>query len=195
MANKTLPTPEELRKILRYEPDTGKLFWVKKEPHMINSENSDTRVRISRNWNARYQGKETFTSVSKRGPLTGCVGCKKLYAHRVAWVIYHGEWPKGEIDHINGNQLDNRIANLRDVSSSVNSQNTKIYSSNKSGHHGVWWDADRKKYQTFITKDGKRKSLGRFSRLTDAIQARKEAETDLGFHKNHGRATPFQAGQ
>lgn len=48
----------------------------------------------------------------------------KVYkAHRLAWFYIYGAWPIKEIDHKNGNKLDNRINNLRDVSRTLNAQN------------------------------------------------------------------------
>lgn len=194
MAKKPLPCPTVLRQQLRYEPETGKLFWRTKRPWMVACQRESTRVRIAKNWNARYSGAEAFPTIGQRGALTGSVNTKRLYAHRVAWAIYHGAWPVGEVDHINGNQLDNRMENLRDVTSSENSQNTSVYSSNKTGHHGVWWDAARNKYQAYITKEGKRTRLGRFAKIEDAIAAREAAEEKLGFHANHGRLKTTQLG-
>lgn len=50
----------------------------------------------------------------------------RLYlAHRLAWMLTYGGWPLGDIDHINGDRADNRIANLRDVTRSINQQNLK----------------------------------------------------------------------
>lgn len=48
-----------------------------------------------------------------------------IRAHRLAWVLAHGEWPTELVDHINGDRADNRLANLRDVSHRVNQQNQK----------------------------------------------------------------------
>lgn len=56
---------------------------------------------------------------------------RHYYAHRLAWLIVKGEWPKNHIDHINGVKDDNRIANLRDVSSAENHRNMKIHRSGK----------------------------------------------------------------
>lgn len=59
-------------------------------------------------------------------------------AHRLAWVHVHGSWPAGDIDHINGDKLDNRIANLRDVTRSVNKENMRsARGDNKVGLLGV----------------------------------------------------------
>lgn len=62
----------------------------------------------------------------------------KLYrAHRLAWFYCFGQWPKNEIDHINGNPSDNRIANLREATRSQNGSNLKLSKANTSGLKGV----------------------------------------------------------
>ena len=43
-----------------------------------------------------------------------------INAHTLVWALYYGHWPRQTIDHINLKKGDNRIANLRDVSLSVN---------------------------------------------------------------------------
>jgi RNase P/RNase MRP subunit p29 len=59
-------------------------------------------------------------------------------AHRLVWFYFTGAWPKGQIDHIDGDRLNNRIENLRDVTNGVNSQNLKrAQSNNKTGCLGV----------------------------------------------------------
>jgi hypothetical protein len=188
MAEKTLPCPTVLRQLLSYNAQTGKLFWRKKMPWMIDSDKQSTQVRIAKNWNARYSGVEAFVTPNKNETaLTGCINIKRLYAHRVAYAIQYGMWPKKVIDHINGNPFDNRIENLRDVTPAENSQNAKLYYNNKTGTQGVWWDKQRKNYQVYITKNQKRICLGRFKTLEEAVTVRLQAEKNLGFHSNHGR--------
>ena len=46
-----------------------------------------------------------------------------LFYHQAVWIVCHASWPKGEIDHIDGDRLNNRIENLRDVSSWQNMWN------------------------------------------------------------------------
>ena len=186
MSKKPLVSIALLNEILRLEPERGKLFWRLKTPDMVDSERESTRLRIARNWNARYQGKQAFTNLSLRGYLTGVIQNRRYYAHRVVWALHYGEWPNDQIDHINGNRLDNRIQNLRVATDAENRKNQCVRSDNRTGIAGVWWDQTRQKYQAYINHDGRRIHLGRYESLDDAAAARKEAERQYGYHENHG---------
>ena len=114
-----------------------------------------------------------------------CVG--KYLAHRVAWFLYYGCEPIGQIDHINQNKTDNRIVNLRCVSNRENHRNMPIQKNNKSGLMGVHFSRLKSKWVSYIKVDGKRIHIGSFSGFFDACCARKSAESKLGFHLNHGK--------
>ena len=187
MANTELPTIEELRKLIACDAIAGVLTWKPRHPDSISSDRASTRQRICRNLNARCEGRPALNTITVRGYFAGSIMMKMLYAHRAIWAIHYGAWPDGEVDHIDGDKLNNRLSNLRVVTSSENSMNTKIYSNNKTGHHGVWWDKTRGNYQVHIRRNGKRIVLGRFALLDEAVSARKDAEIKLGFHPNHGR--------
>lgn len=58
-------------------------------------------------------------------------------AHRLAWLLTHGEWPEDEIDHINGDRSDNRLVNLRPATRQQNMINRRMHKSNKLGVKGV----------------------------------------------------------
>lgn len=99
--------------------------------------------------------------LDKSGYLKVCVGGKSYWAHRVAWLLAHGEWPTGHIDHINGNKSDNRLENLRDVSAQVNTQNVrKARGTSGSGLLGSYFDKRRNRWFASIVLDGKHKFLG-----------------------------------
>lgn len=183
---KPLPSPEMLRKLLRYEPDTGKLFWRERTPDMFRNGGRDPQWACN-NWNSKFANKEAFASLDFYGYAIGRVFNVDLKAHRVIFAIHYGFWPTNQIDHINGVRSDNRIENLREVTNKENHRNMKINSNNSSGHMGIVWDKARKKWQSSIVVNGRNKHLGRFSDITDAIAARKAAEIKYGYHKNHGR--------
>ena len=170
-----------LHDILEYFPDTGEIYWKVRPRKYFKT------VRDCMAWNARFAGKRALASLHSAGYLHGRVFDCTLYAHRVAWAIYHGSWPENEIDHINGNPSDNRIKNLRDVPPSINCQNMPIKSNNTSGHLGVHWSKLEEKWKSFINIKGKRINLGTYSSLEHAIEARRAAEVEHGFHENHGR--------
>ena len=79
-------------------------------------------------------------------------------------------------DHINGNKLDNRKANLRTADKSLNATNTGLRKTNKSGYKGVSWSKLHNKWEAYIWKNNKKYHLGIYENLTDAANNRKKAE-------------------
>ena len=107
--------------------------------------------------------------------------------HRLIWKLVTGRDPETEIDHINGVRTDNRWLNLREVSIQGNGRNMQRQKRNLSGTTGVLWDASRERWAAAIVVDYVTIHLGRFVELNDARNARKAAEKQYNFHKNHGR--------
>ena len=79
------------------------------------------------------------------------------------------------IDHINHNGLDNRKSNLRICTSGQNTCNCLTSKNNKSGHKGVYWSKERKKWCAQISINNKTKGLGRYDTIEEAIEAREKA--------------------
>ena len=178
-------TPELLRRLLRYEPETGKLFWRERTPDMF-TDGKHSAARVCTRWNTKHAGAEAFTSDSGAGYKTGDIFVKSFRAHRVIWAMEDGEWPPEDIDHINGDPDDNRMINLRAVSHAENQKNCKMQDNNMSGVTGVYWHKARRRWNASINSDGKVIHLGRFNCITAAAVARKQAEIKYGYHKNHG---------
>lgn len=181
----SLPTASYLHERLDCDYSTGKLFWKShgKSPQ----------------WDARWAGREAFTTIGKNGYAFGRLDWRGYLAHRIIWTMHTGEWPDQQIDHINGIRADNRVVNLRSVSQVQNSQNSAIPSHNTSGHIGVSWAAKPGLWEAHIglrvpeykTKGGnlrrsKKKFLGHFRSLQDAVDARAEASRLYGFSDRHG---------
>jgi hypothetical protein len=169
MTDKNIPTPEELRKLLRYEPETGKLFWLPRP------EDTFPDKRYALTWNKRYAGAEAFKTADGNGYLQGAVHGVVYKTHRVIWAIVTGEWPKDEIDHRNRNRSDNRWKNLREATRSENMQNAGVRSDNKSGYKGVCWDRNKMKWLAQITIGGDSRFLGLFETKELAADAYREA--------------------
>jgi hypothetical protein len=158
-------TQSELKKILSYNNKTG--VFTRKEkttPFLI--------VGAVTGYKA------------KSGYLITTIKNKQFYCHRLAWLYEYGEWPKGQIDHINHNRSDNRICNLRDATVSQNRRNMRLSPNSSTGITGVY--VHRNKWTARITVENKLLYLGCFKNKDDAIKARKKAEKKYGFHPNHG---------
>ncbi|MBP9804995.1 MAG: HNH endonuclease [Candidatus Accumulibacter sp.] len=102
-------TQEYLRSILRYDPETGLLYWVKPNP---------------------------LWRKGKPGQIAGCLHKSSGYwvlkidgvdyrAHRIIWVMWYGVWPEREVDHEDGDRINNRIKNLRSATHLQNTANKK----------------------------------------------------------------------
>lgn len=169
MAPKALPSPEVLRQLLRYEPETGKLFWRER------SDKFCVTAQEAKRWAARYDGAEAFTLANDRGYRCGKVFGRAYKAHRVIWAIVTGHWPDAEIDHRNGARDDNRFENLREASRQENCRNTRSRAGSSSRFLGVSWDARDAKWRSSIQTDGGLICLGYFSDEIAAAKAYDDA--------------------
>lgn len=95
----------------------------------------------------------------------------KIYLHR--YILNN---PKGIVDHINHNTLDNRKENLRITNNADNLRNGTIRTNNSSGINGVYLDKKRNKYVAIIKVNYKTINLGRYDSLEEAKNVRKSAE-------------------
>lgn len=142
--------------------------------------------------------KKSNTNAVRVGNIAGCKQTSKnksyyriniqgsfYLLHRIIWMMLHGNFPN-TIDHINGNGLDNRLSNIRDVSHRINMRNSKLRIDNTSTVVGVYFSKNRKKWEAKIGVDYKLINIGSYSEFFDAICARKSAEIKYGFHRNHG---------
>lgn len=173
MNARTIMAIDDLRKIVRHDPVTGKVYWL-------------DRADCTPNVRARIANKEALINTSANGYKRGEIRGVSLLAHRVIWALEHGDWPD-EVDHINGDRSDNRISNLRAVDRAQNGKNLSLQARSKSGRIGVTWYAAYQKWVAGIVVNRKQFHLGYFATIEEAAAARAEAEARFGFHKNHGR--------
>ena len=159
----------ELKKLLKYESETGCLYWVERPLSMFNSE---WAFKV---WNKRFANKLAY-SEDGIGYLRVSIYGKRIKAHIVCWALFHGRWPDKTIDHINHIGSDNRISNLRLATRSQQQAHRRKQSNNTSGTTGVRWHGQRQKWNARIEFEGRKISLGLFKNKEDAIKSRKEAE-------------------
>ena len=192
MANRQLPSPEVLRQLLRYEPETGKLFWRNRSVELF-AVGKDGAVKNAAKWNARFAGKEAFSTASSDGYFKGELAGKTLFAHRVIWAIQTGAWPDEMVDHINGVRTDNRWINLRAASPSENQHNRGPQKNNTSGYKGVSWDKNSKAWRAQIKKFGKETCFGPFETALEASEAYQRAAAEL--HGSFAKPPPSALSQ
>ena len=164
MAKADSITPEMLRELIDYDPNTGKLYFKERPMSAFSSD------RIGKAWNTRCAGKEACSTYSKGyrfGPINGIL----CIAHRVAWAVYYGEWPRKDIDHINQVKDDNRIKNLRLATDSENLRNIPMFSSNTSGHKGVSKDKRSGRWVARVSTGKEYKWIGSFASKEEASKA------------------------
>jgi hypothetical protein len=152
-----LPTAEEVRALLDYDRETGDFRWLK-----ANS----GRVRVG----------DVAGNQQQTGYLVIGVNYRLYLAHRLAWLWVTGEWPKGQIDHKDGDRGNNAIDNLREVSRSENQQNrrkeaTRSGRPTSSRFLGVYRHTTTGRWMAYISHNGKQKNLGLFATQEEAYAA------------------------
>lgn len=166
-------TYAEADAVLNYDPWTGVLTWKVSRP----------KAKAG-----TVAGNVMITGDGKKYLQFMALGTMYL-AHRVAFLLMTGDFPPGEIDHEDGNGLNNAWLNLRSVDRVTNARNHKIGRHNTSGCRGV--RKSHTKWEAYIYNNSEVVRLGRFTSKDEAIAVRRKAEADLGYHQNHGSDRPL----
>lgn len=156
----------------------GRIFWKERPLHHFVDE---WRRRI---FNSRQSGMEAGPLVHGYRMVKFSWG--KVGVHRIIFIMHHGFLPE-EVDHINGDPLDNRIENLRAATHAENLRNMKTPSSNTSGRNGVSWHKATRKWAVGIRHNGKWMHLGTFNDYSDAVKRRQDAESTIYGEFSNGR--------
>ena len=142
------PDFDRLHSLLRYDMNTGKLFW--------NFATSN-RVKVGDEAGTIYKNGYKYVSVDGH----------RILAHRLIFFMIIGVWPDGQVDHRDNNRLNNRIENLRSCSPRENAENKKNPQSNNAvGVLGV--SVSRGRFLAQIQAQGKNQFLGRYKTLDEA---------------------------
>jgi hypothetical protein len=174
MKAKPLPSQEVLRALLDYDPETGVLTWKPRPVGMFCDEPH------SRSWNTKNAHKPALIAVTNHGYLRGTILGDFLLAHRVIWKWVHDEDPE-EVDHEDGIRHHNWLKNLRSVTGLVNQRNRCRSRANTSGVTGVDLSQGRWRARLSATE------LGSYDTFSEAVAARKFAESQNGYHPNTDR--------
>lgn len=170
---KALLTQEYLRCMLDYNPDTGILMRKAADP------------------NLPYLTNRPFGCTDSNGYVKVMLNRFHTYAHILIWVFVYGQWPEGEIDHIDQNPSNNRLCNLREVTTAVQQKNVKKSTRNQTGYVGVSLCPNNiKRYKSTTTVNKKSYHHGYFYTPEEANAARQQWIQDhpeAGFTENHGK--------
>ena len=153
-----------IKENLRYDPETGYLWWTKRNRGRVFDKP------------AGFLGK-TRGYISVGREYKGVV--RHYVAHRLAWFLYHGVWPKNDIDHINNVKDDNRIVNLREATGFQNQANQKPQVGKTSKYKGVCWSKQCCKWRAYIKVNYKTIHLGYYHNEEDAALAYNKAALEI----------------
>lgn len=159
MAKRTITVPPaRLQELFTYDYDAGLLYW------RVNRRRARAGTPAGCIPKGRTRRHITIDNVSM------------TYAPAV-WCFVHGEWPNGEIDHIDCDPLNDKVTNLRVATRSQQTANTKLRADNASGFKGVYFDGSKreKKWRAQIRCGDALTHLGYFKTPEEAHAAYSEA--------------------
>lgn len=162
-------TPELIKTVLSYDPNTGWLTWI--------SKHHSKRILL---------GARAGSDVPSTGYRSINLFGRSYAEHILIWFMQTGEWPTGQIDHENHQRNDNRWANLKEVTFIENMRNRTAKRDSITGHQGIWFNKRRNRYVAEIAMNGKKVYQQSFTSATEAKVERNKKLIELGFHENHG---------
>ena len=147
-------TQTELKHALDYNPGTGQFTW--KNP-------TSTRVKVGQIAGTFHAHRYARIRINSIQYLT----------HRLVWLYVHGESPASglDIDHINNDRLDNRIANLRLATRQENLRNARMHKGHTNGYKGITYWAAKNLWKAQSQFNGKHVNIGCFKNREDAADA------------------------
>ena len=165
MRKPTKEAEDFIKDNLRYDPETGYLYWTKPS--------------------GRRQLDKPVGCVNKTTKyMSFALGLtnQQVYctAHRAGWFLYYGCWPKELLDHVNGIKTDNRIENLREATQQQNLRNQKSRTGS-SKYKGVSWSKQSQKWRVDLRYKEKANCLGFYASEEEAARA-----YDKSARKLHG---------
>lgn len=164
----------DVDKILRYDPETGDLYW---------------KERVSR----RQKPGDKAGGLNNSGYMTILIKRKRHSSHRLAWLLAHGEWPN-IIDHKNGDRSDNRLANLRNTNRTMNCYNAALSKNNTSGCKGVTFNKSANLWQAAVGEAGRRIYIGVYKTAEEAsaayLQAVEMKAGEFALHRSRPVSQP-----
>lgn len=158
---------------------------------------TDTELLSFLESNTRYEDGSLYWTTTNVGRKTGDVaGHKKsngyvdisisgkpYKAHRLIFLLHFKKVPLN-VDHMNGNNSDNRIENLRECNRFENMKNAKLRADNKAGIKGIHYNSRNKLWVAQLGGDGKRWKK-EFKHLNDAVEMLNQKRAEL--HKEFAR--------
>ena len=138
-------TAKKLRELIEYDPISGQFIW-----------------RVSRKGGGTKAGYPAGRVRAHDGYIRLGINGARHFAHRLAWLYVYGEFPRNQIDHIDGIRHNNSIQNLREATGTQNLGNMSRPSHNSSGFKGVSWHKGAGKWRAYIKNKGRAIHLGHF---------------------------------
>lgn len=157
-------TRDRLAEVLTYDKDTG---------------------YFTRNYGSggKAKGSVAGSTASHYGYVHICIDRKMYKAHRLAFLWMTGDFPVGEVDHLDGDRANNSWGNLREVTRSENSRNCCLRSDNNSGEVGVGYHKKRGQWRARIGH----KHIGWFRSKEEAVLARAQHPDSSEYSPRHGK--------